>query len=225
MNKTVSVVITAAGNGARMGVHKILMLIKGKPLIWYTLRQFKQAKHIDEIVIASKKEDIMSFERILQEMNMKAKIVLGGSERIVSEYNGIMSSRGDFIITHDGCRPFPPVLLINTLVESVIKYGAAMTAVNPTATVKYSKGKYIQSSFPRKHTWIAQTPQGFKRKIILKALKKAIKNKYHVATDDSELVSTLGVKIRIVPGDDMNIKVTYPKDIYIAEKILEVGKI
>lgn len=222
----VSVVITAAGNGTRMKTHKILMPINGNSVLWHTLSRFKESKFIDEIVVVSKKEDVKAFEKIAQDLNMKIKIALGGKERIESLLNGIKISRGTIIITHDGCRPFTPVQLIDELIKKTILHGAAMIALNPTATIKYGKDGFIENSFPRKDTWIAQTPQGFRRDIILRSAELAVKNGYFVPTDDSELVvKYTGAKVFIVPGDDINIKITYPKDTYIAEKILEVQKL
>ena len=225
MKHTVSVIITAAGNGTRMETHKILMPIHGKSVLWHTLSRFKKSDLIDEIIVVAKKKDIKQFNQIAKEMKIKIKIALGGKERVHSLLNGILCSIGDIVITHDGCRPFTPVNLIDELIKKTKLYGAAMTAINPTATVKYSKHGYIEKSFPRRDTWIAQTPQGYKRDIILKAIKSTVKHKYFTPTDDSELVMKYtGVKVYVVPGDDINIKITYPKDTYIAEKILEVQK-
>jgi len=223
MKNKVSVILTAAGNGTRMKTHKILMPINGKPVLWHTLSRFKKSQLIDEIVVVAKKEDISAFKKIADDLKMKVIITLGGEERIESLLSGIKASSGTIIITHDGCRPFTPVQLIDDLITKTIQCGAAMTAVNPIATIKYSKTDHIENSFSRKDTWIAQTPQGFRRDIILRTAELAIKDNYFVATDDSELVvKYLNEKVYIVPGDDINIKITYPKDTYIAEKILEV---
>ncbi|PIV71213.1 2-C-methyl-D-erythritol 4-phosphate cytidylyltransferase [Candidatus Roizmanbacteria bacterium CG17_big_fil_post_rev_8_21_14_2_50_39_7] len=224
MKDIVSVVITAAGNGTRMKTHKILMPINGKSVLWHTLSRFKKSSFIDEIVVVAKEEDMKTFEKIAKDLKIKIKIALGGKERVESLLSGIKVSTGTIIITHDGCRPFTPVTLIDELIKMTKKNGAAMTAVNPTATMKYSKNGFIENSFSRKDTWIAQTPQGFRRDIILRAAEKAVKNGYFVPTDDSELaIKYTGAKVFIVPGDDINIKITYPKDTYIAEKILEVS--
>lgn len=225
MKETVSAIITAAGNGTRIGTHKILMPINGKPVLWHTLSRFKKSHFIDEIVVVAKKEDIRAFEKIAQDLKISIKIALGGKERIESLLNGIKVSTGTIIITHDGCRPFTPVSLIDEVVQKTKQYGAVMTAINPTATVKVGNKGHIEYSLPRKETWIAQTPQGFTRSLILSSIENAVKIKYFVPTDDSELVAKFTrEKIYIVLGDDINIKITYPKDTYIAEKILEVQK-
>ncbi|OGK63081.1 hypothetical protein A2334_00390 [Candidatus Roizmanbacteria bacterium RIFOXYB2_FULL_38_10] len=224
MNKTISVILTAAGNGSRIGAHKILMLIKGKPLIWYTLKHFSRVERVDETIVVAKQEDFEKLHSIAKDAGISIKTVKGGSERIISEYNGVMASKGDFIITHDGCRPFPPKRVIENVISAVIKYPAVTVGVHPTTSIKYSTGSYIQKSLTRKYTYMGQTPQGFRRNIIINALKKNIKKKFYIPTDDAELVANMGIKVRIVQGDEVNIKVTHPKDVFIAEKILEVYK-
>ncbi|PIY69528.1 2-C-methyl-D-erythritol 4-phosphate cytidylyltransferase [Candidatus Roizmanbacteria bacterium CG_4_10_14_0_8_um_filter_39_9] len=224
MNKKISVILTAAGNGSRIGKHKILMLIKGKPLIWYTLKHFSRVKKIDEIIVVAKQEDFKKLHSIAKDVGVSIKTVEGGSERIISEYNGIIASKGDLILAHDGCRPFPPPHVIESVIDAVLKYPAVTVGVHPTTSVKYSTGAYVKKSFVRKNTWLGQTPQGFKREIILNALKRAIKRKYFIPTDDAELVANMGIRVRIVEGDEVNIKVTQPNDVYIAERILEVYK-
>ena len=83
---------------------------------------------------------------------------------------------------------------------------------------------FVKKSFPRKKTWIAQTPQAFERRIFLTALKKAIENKYFDATDDSDLITRSGGKVKIIPGAEINIKITFPQDIIIAEQLLPLSK-
>jgi 2-C-methyl-D-erythritol 4-phosphate cytidylyltransferase len=104
------------------------------------------------------------------------------------------------------------------------KTGAAMTAVNPTATVKITANQsmMITGTLPRIKTWIAQTPQGYYREILKQAMEKAVEDKYFVPTDDSEIVANMtSHDIMIVPGDHSNIKVTYRSDIVIANELFE----
>lgn len=224
MKNTISVVITAAGDSFRFGENKMMALINGKPVLFYTLRQFQQVKAINEIIVVANKKNILEYRKIIKKFGFNAKITLGGPERIISVYNGIKASKGEYIITHDGNRPLTPAWLINKLIEKTIKYQAAMTAIPPTATVKYSNGFIIKKSLPRSKTWIAQTPQGFKREIILQALEKAIRDKYFIPTDDSELVTRLGKRVFIVPGDEINVKITYPQDLITVKQLLKLSK-
>lgn len=217
----ISAVITAAGSSERFGGDKLLALLAGKPVLIRTLMQFRKSNKIDEIVVAVKRKDMESYKKIIRKAGLKVKMVKGGPERVISAYNVAKAAKGDIVITHDGNRPLTPVWLIDKLIEETIKYGAAMTAIPPTATIKYAEDFIIKESLSRSKTWIAQTPQGFKRALILSAYEKAIKEKFFVKTDDSELVTRLGEKVRIVPGHPENIKITFLSDLIIAEKLFK----
>lgn len=217
-----SVVITAAGNSTRFGENKLLLQIMGKPVIVRTVEQFAKCSQIDEIIIATRQQDITCYQDLLKHCDCPIKIVEGGNERIESMYNGAKASRGEIIITHDGARPLTPVWLIENLIQAIEKYGAAMTAVPPTATIKYAENDLmISHSLPRATTWIAQTPQGFRRDILLNSLESAIQQKYFVATDDSEIVAMHGYPVKIVPGDHVNMKVTVKSDLIIANELFK----
>lgn len=215
-----SVVITAAGNSTRFGENKLVLEIEGKPIIFRTVELFAKCPQIDEIIVATRKQDIPYYQELFRQLNVK--LVEGGSERIETIYNGAKASSGDIIITHDGARPLTPLWLIDNLIQAVEKYGAAMTAVPPSATIKYAENDLmIRSSLPRATTWIAQTPQGFRRNILLHSLESAIKQQYFVATDDSEIVAMHGYQVKIVPGDPVNMKVTYKSDLAIVNELFK----
>jgi|SRR5579862_1830378 len=215
-----SIVITAAGNSTRFGENKLLLDMGGEPMIVRTVQQFAKVSKIDEIIIATRKLDILFYQDLFKKHHLSVKIVEGGNERIESVYNGVKVSKGTIILTHDGARPLTPVWLIENLILAVEEYSAAMTAVPPTATIKYAEEDLmIQRSLARNTTWIAQTPQGFRRDILLNALESAIQEKYFVATDDSEIVARYGHPVKIVPGDYVNIKVTVKSDLAIANEL------
>jgi 2-C-methyl-D-erythritol 4-phosphate cytidylyltransferase len=219
----ISALITAAGISTRCKKNKMLELIKGKPLIIRTLERFLACEEIDEIIVTARESDIDRFEELTREFEI-VSIVMGGEQRVESMLNAINASCGDILITHDGARPLVKPTLIKSLISCVKKSGAAMTAVNPTATVKISNNQTmkITGTLPRIKTWIAQTPQGYNRDIIKPAMEKAVKEKYFVPTDDSEIVANIGSQdIMIVPGDYSNIKVTHQSDIEIANALFE----
>lgn len=222
----ISVIITAAGNSTRFGDNKLLLDIVGKPIIVRTVEQFVKCNRVDEIVVATRKQDVVFYQELFKKYNLNVKIVEGGIERIESLYNGAKESKGNIIISHDGARPLTPVWLIENLIKAVEEHGAAMTAVPPTATIKYAGDDLIiQNSLARKTTWIAQTPQGFRRDILLSSLQAAIDKKYFVATDDSEIVAMQGHQVKIVPGDYINIKVTVKSDLVIANEMFRQEQI
>lgn len=219
-----SAIITAAGNGTRFGRNKMISLVGGKTVLVLTVRQFAKAKNIDEIIVTAKKHDFSLYRRLLKEANLSARFVKGGEERLVSAYHGVLAAKGNYVVVHDGVRPFAPTALIEKVVEEVKIHNAVMTAVHPTATIKYASNGIIEKSFPRAETWIAQTPQAFRKDIIQKAYKEAIDKHYFVATDDSELVAMSGQKIYIVEGDPINIKITFPVDLVMAQDLFAFSK-
>jgi 2-C-methyl-D-erythritol 4-phosphate cytidylyltransferase len=221
----VSVVITAAGNSTRFGENKLLLEIAGKPLIVRTVEQFAKCRQVSEIVVAVRKQEIVHYQELFKEAGLNVKVVEGGRERIESMYNGAKASQGDIVLTHDGARPLTPVRLIENLIQAVEQHGAAMIAIPPAATIKYAEDDLIiQKSLPRATTWIAQTPQGFRRAILLSSLESAIHQQYFVATDDSEIVAMHGHPVKIVLGDPVNMKVTVKSDLVIANELFKQEK-
>lgn len=216
----ISAIITAAGNGTRFGRNKMIAELDGETVLIKTVRQFSASKFVDEIIICAKKHDFGIYRELLKKAGLTAFLVEGGEERVVSAYNGVLKAKGDFIVVHDGVRPFVPVVIIDRVCEAVKKYNAVMTAVPPTATIKYATDSIIEKSFPRAVTWVAQTPQAFRRDIILKAYKNAIDHKYLIATDDSDLVMSIGEKVKIIEGDPVNVKITFPVDLVMAQGLM-----
>ncbi len=219
----ISALITAAGSSTRYGKNKMLEPVQGKPLLIRTLERFLACAEIDEIIVAARGSDKERYEELTEELEI-VKIVIGGKQRIESLLNALNASAGDILITHDGARPLVKPALIKELISCVQKTGAAMTAVNPTATVKITDNQsmMITGTLPRIKTWIAQTPQGYHRIILKQAMEMAVRKKYFVPTDDSEIVANMtSHDIMVVPGDHSNIKVTHRSDIVIANELFE----
>jgi 2-C-methyl-D-erythritol 4-phosphate cytidylyltransferase len=219
----ISALITAAGSSTRYGKNKMLEPIQGKPLLIRTLDRFLACGEIEEIIVTARNSDKQTYEKLTRAFGI-VKIATGGKQRIESLLNALNASSGDILITHDGARPLVTPDLIKELIFWVKKTGAAMTAVNPTATVKLTDNQSMKivRTLPRVKTWIAQTPQGYNRSILKQAMEKAVMEKYFVATDDSEIVARMTSRdIVVVPGDHSNIKVTHKSDIVIANELFE----
>jgi 2-C-methyl-D-erythritol 4-phosphate cytidylyltransferase len=217
----ISALITAAGSSSRYGKNKMLESIQGKPLLIRTLERFLACGEIEEIIVTARNSDKKTYEELTGTLDI-VKIVTGGKQRIESLLNALNASSGDILITHDGARPLVTPDLIEELISWVKKTGAAMTAVHPTATVKLTDNQSMKivGTLPRAKTWIAQTPQGYNRNILKQAMEKAIREKYFVPTDDSEIVARMtSHDIVVVPGDHSNIKVTHRSDIVIANEL------
>ena len=219
----ISALITAAGSSTRYGKNKMLEPVQGKPLLIRTLEGFLACGEIEEIIVTARSSDKQTYEELTRTLAI-VKIVSGGKQRIESLLNALNASCGDILITHDGARPLVTPDLIKELISWVKKTGAAMTAVNPTATVKITDNQSMKivRTLPRVKTWIAQTPQGYNRRILKQALEKAVREKYFVPTDDSEIVARMtSHDIVVVPGDHSNIKVTHRSDIAVANELFE----
>lgn len=211
---SVSLLITAAGHSTRFGENKLLVDIEGKPLLIRSLESCMRCSWIEEVVIATRAVDIDMYRALCAHHHIPAIVVEGGTERIISVYQAALASTGKILLTHDGARPITSKAVLEDLLQAVKATGAAMTAIPPTATIKQANPqRIITHSLPRENTWIAQTPQGFYREILLSAFKQAIDNHYFYATDDSEIIALQGHPIQIVMGDPKNIKITLPSDL------------
>jgi len=215
----ISAVITAAGNCTRFGREKLFSLINKEPVFIRTVKQFKKVKEVKEVVLVVRKDTRKKFEKALKKFKLKVKITEGGVERLNSAYNGVKASRGDYVLIHDGARPLATPELIKRIIKAVKKDQAVMAAVETTTSVKIVNPETlaVEQCLDRKVSWLGQTPQAFKREIIIKAYRRAIKGEIE-GKDDCELVRKTGVKVKVVPGEWTNKKVTLQTDLEIIRK-------
>ena len=230
-NGLVYACILAAGKGKRMNmeVNKQYYPIRGIPILSKTLMVFDRANIVNGIILVVNQSDIdYCKEHIVNRYGIRkvVKIVAGGKERQESSYKGIANvpSDADIIMIHDGARPFVTENIINDAVAGAREYGASCVCVPTRDTIKVSDVNGFISQTPnRKNIYMAQTPQCFKRDLILNALEEAMSDnktyKLDMATDDSQLVEALGYRVKIVTGSYSNIKITTKEDLYLAEII------
>ncbi|MDE2217656.1 MAG: 2-C-methyl-D-erythritol 4-phosphate cytidylyltransferase [Planctomycetota bacterium] len=223
----VSVVLVGAGLGLRMGgaVKKPFMQIHGKPIFLHTIERFSQNDMIKEIILVVGETEIQSireqWQSALDTFKVK-KIVPGGKRRQDSVYNGLCQTETDaeIVLIHDAVRPLVRREYIEAVIQKTKESHAAILAAPIKATVKeVGNNFYIQRTIPRNSLWMAQTPQGFEKSLILKAFHQ-FKDTGVEFTDDAEMVEKLGYPVCIVPGTDENIKITTPEDIKLAEALL-----
>jgi len=219
----VAAIVPAAGKGRRLKskIDKPYIRLYGKPIIAHTLSRLSANKHISEIIIAVKKEKLAHFRRdIINRFKIKkARAVAGGRERIDSVYSALkeVSKEIDYILIHDGIRPFITHSLIDASLKAAISNGASVIAVPVKPTLKYvGRNRYIQYTPDRRDYWEAQTPQVFRRDLIEKAYRKIGRKRVNM-TDDSMLVEYIGVKPKIVLGSYGNIKITTKEDLELAK--------
>ncbi|MDE0314524.1 MAG: 2-C-methyl-D-erythritol 4-phosphate cytidylyltransferase [Candidatus Poribacteria bacterium] len=230
MNSKISVLIPAAGQGKRMesSVKKPYLMLDEKPILSHTIDRFEQNSVIDEIfVIVDQSDFTVCRENALAPFRYRKvrELVAGGETRQISVFNGLraLSDDVDFVVVHDGVRPFIDDKIIFECLEAAAECGAAVSAVPVKETIKVADEKLFVDHTPqREQLWQGQTPQVFRKSLIVEAHKKAIHDRID-APDDAALVENLGSPIKLVRGSYKNVKLTTPEDLRIAETLLNDG--
>ena len=222
----VSVVFPAAGQAHRMqvGLNKVFLTLAGKPMLLRTLLTFSKVPDVGELTIAVGADEVEPVTSLLGCVKGLApwRVVEGGTERQYSIRNGLalVSEEADIVLVHDAARPLIRRDTIEELIRIVRAKGAAIIAVPEKNTIKIAaEDGTVAATPPRSSLWQVQTPQGFRKDILMEANRKADEDGF-LGTDDASLVERLGVPVRIVRGEDSNIKVTTPEDMVVAEAIL-----
>ena len=219
----IEVIVVAAGLGRRLGakVPKALVLLKGKPLIAYSLKVFEAHPGIASVVIVGAGGFLSQFIRLTKAFKKVHVVVAGGAMRSDSVKCGLEALRQDtdIVLVHDAARPFVDAAMIDRLIKALKKNKAAIVGVPVKFTVKKVNRKTldIEETPARDLLWEAQTPQGFHRDVLVKAHAKKFKEE---ATDDAMVIERVGGKVKIVMGDYRNIKVTTLEDMILARQLL-----
>jgi len=222
----VSVIFPAAGQGKRMqaGINKVLLTLGNEPILVRTLRVFSAVSEVEELVVVVAADEVKTVEdQLCKVSGLKPfKVVAGGSERQYSIYNGLqlVSETADVVLVHDAARPLVTERTIQAVIDGARQNGGAIAAVPAKNTIKVVDCDGLVESTPSRSTlWEVQTPQGFRREILIKANEQALADDF-LGTDDASLVERIGVKVAVVKSDYRNIKITTPEDLLIAEAFL-----
>ena len=221
--KRCGAVIVAAGSASRMGgIDKVMAPLGGTPMVARTAAAFQNCDAIAEIVIVTRPDLIRPISALCAGMDKVRAVVAGGSSRQESVWLGLNALSEDIQLAaiHDGARPLVSKLVIDRTVRAANSYGAAAPAVPVKDTIKVVKGGLVEKTPERATLQAVQTPQVFDFDLLRGALKQAEEEKAAV-TDDCSAVERLGMKVKIVEGDERNLKVTTPMDLKIAEMLLE----
>lgn len=216
-------VIVAAGSASRMGgIDKVMALLGGEPMIVHTVRAFQNCDAIREIVIVTRKDLLVPIMDLCHDFPKVQAVVVGGDSRQDSVARGIgaLSEKTKLVAVQDGARPLISCEVIDRTVRAAHTYGAAAPAVPVKDTVKVVTGGVVSQTPDRSTLQAVQTPQVFDLNLLKAALKKAEKDGAAI-TDDCSAVERLGMSVKIVEGDEQNIKVTTPLDLKIAMLFLE----
>ncbi|RKY63518.1 MAG: 2-C-methyl-D-erythritol 4-phosphate cytidylyltransferase [Candidatus Latescibacterota bacterium] len=220
----VSVIVPAAGKSKRFGGEekKIFAKIAGQCVFLRTLELFINREDVCQVILVVGKDDIdtikTNYGDTLNKMNVE--MVIGGATRTESVRNALVkvNDQADFVCVHDAVRPCVSQLWIDKVFEAADKYGSAILAHPIHETVKkVGKDNEIIQTVRRDDLWQAQTPQVFRKEILMRAYQNASGS----ADDDAALVEAIGEKVIIVPGDPRNIKITTREDLELAKAVID----
>lgn len=214
-------VIVAGGSGSRMNtaLPKQFLLIKGKPILYYTLATFLEAYNDLTIILVLPEEFISAGQEIIDAFfdYKRIQITTGGSTRFHSVQNGLKLVKEESIVfIHDGVRCLLSTDLIKECYEAAIEFGSAIPVIDSKDSVRIIT-EDGNEPIDRTSVKLVQTPQTFHSKIILPAFGIDYKDKF---TDEATVVEAFGLKVHLIEGEENNIKITKPVDITIAEQIL-----
>ena len=221
--KRCGAVIVAAGSASRMkGLDKIMEPVGGKPLIAMTVEAFETCDAISEVVIVTRDDLILPVQNAVSHCKKVTAVVMGGKDRAESVNIGLgaLSDKVKLAAIHDGARPLVTWQLIDRVVRAGNTYGAAAPAVAVKDTVKVVVGTVVKNTPDRSTLQAVQTPQVFDRDLLRAALKKVRMDGTPI-TDDCSAVEQMGMSVKIVEGDERNIKVTTPMDLAIVRLLAE----
>ena len=216
-------VIVAAGNASRMGgIDKVMAPLQGEPMLLRTVRTFQECDAIKEIVIVTREDLLERVSAMCGKFDKVMAVVVGGKDRPESVNNGLnaLSKKVKLAAIQDGARPLITWQVIDRTVRAANSYGAAAPAIAVKDTVKEVQGGVVVNTPDRSKLQAVQTPQVFDFDLLRGALKKAAQDGAAI-TDDCSAVERLGFKVKIVEGDERNIKITTPLDLKIAEAFLK----
>jgi 2-C-methyl-D-erythritol 4-phosphate cytidylyltransferase len=226
-------IVVAAGAGRRIGgiTSKVFLPLAGRPLLLRTLDRVFSARSIEQVVLVVGANEVARCESLLRaDTALRARPLLlqsGGATRQQSAKRGLakIGTDTDIVMVHDGARPLVSSGLIDRCVEVAVEKGAVVAALPVRDTIKMvSEDRRVQSTPERSSLWEVQTPQVFRRELIVEAHERAERDGVEV-TDDAMLVERLGKPVFIVEGERTNLKVTVPEDVWLAEALIREGRV
>jgi len=221
----VSIVIVAAGRGTRMGKgDKLFFEVAGLPLVGHTWRRFDRFPGTSEVVVVARKESHSLFNQLAKDIELTKPwcLVDGGSERQDSVWNGVNASdpSTDIVAIQDGARPCSPLDLVGQAIVTADDMGAAVLAKRVTDSLKRGdEQSQILGTVIRENLWSVQTPQIFRRDVILAALAK-VRDQGVVVTDDTAACEAIGQTVKLIECNQPNPKATTPDDLPFIEALL-----
>jgi len=221
----VGAVVPAAGRGARFGspIPKSLVPLRGRPLVYYPLDVLQRMDEVEAIVVAAPAEALSDVWRLVRDAGLTkvTAVVPGGADRQASVAAGLaaLPPGPRLVLVHDGVRPFLSPEVVRAVVDAAARHGAATAAVPVAETIKRAEDGWVEATLDRSRLYHVQTPQAFDRGLLLRAHEEAARQGFR-GTDDASLVERLGHRVRLVPGSSVNLKVTVPEDLVVADALV-----
>ena len=231
----VFVILPAAGLGTRMaGLQpKQFLSLDGVPILIHSLRAFAAVKRVAAIYVAVRKIEIERVEAQIAEygagydFGSRVHVVEGGDNRQESVANAlaaIPATDEDIVLVHDAVRPLINTATIDRTIDAVVEHGAAIVGLPAVDTIKQvertAHGALVTATIPREFVVLAQTPQGFRFGLLRTAFAEASEDGF-VGTDEASVVERAGHSVAVVPGSAVNLKITQPGDLELAEFYLK----
>lgn len=202
-------------------VPKQFLLLDGKSILRHTVEAFEKSGIIHSAILAAPEKDVERLREAWASSGIVHKVVPGGEKRQDSVMQGFkaLDADTDIVVVHDGVRPFVTSRMIRESVDAARNHGAAITAIPVSDTVKrVNRQGFVERTVDRDGLWRVQTPQAFRYLLLKEALEKAFADSYY-GTDEGALIEYIGKAVKIVPGSELNIKITKPEDLVLGEKI------
>jgi len=224
--EAIGVVVPAAGRGERLGgrTAKAFIPLAGRPLVCHTLAAFQRVPQVSSVALVVRSEDQARMQQLVRrERFTKVRaVVLGGASRAISVTRGVaaLPAEARWVLVHDAARPCVTPTLIATIIQYAKRFGAVAYGLRSPVTVKaVDTHDQVRLTLDRESLWLVQTPQAFRRDWFADALTN-IDGALEGFPDDVAMLEWAGFPVRMVPGDPLNIKVTTPEDLLLAETIL-----
>jgi 2-C-methyl-D-erythritol 4-phosphate cytidylyltransferase len=219
-----SAIIVAAGSSQRMGFDKLLALLGDKPVLAHTIDAFERTESVREIILVARAERVAEFQELVRQSDFKKvrRVVAGGKHRHDSVRAGLESvdASADYVAVHDAARPLVMPEQIESVLAVAREHGAAALAEPITDTLKrVDENRLVTGGVQRAGLYAMQTPQIFTRELLERAYAGVATNNLTV-TDEVSAVEHLRAKVVLVPNDEWNVKITYPRDLFLAQAAL-----
>jgi 2-C-methyl-D-erythritol 4-phosphate cytidylyltransferase len=215
------VIIVAGGAGSRFGARKQFARLAGVPIVRRAASCFEPVPDVTRIIVVVPAEDMDMAETLFEDAAKEVIVAPGGATRQESVLSGLRHANpSGTVLVHDGARPLAPAELIHRVIAGLEGAEGCIPCLSLTDTLKEVRGGFVARTVPRDSLFCAQTPQAFLTDALAEAHLKAAARGDASRTDDSALMEDAGMRVRVVEGDPLNVKITRPEDLVLAEAVL-----